>query len=180
MFKEGSTNSEKLFRGEFIFPPEGLATNLDNTLRGLEEDDVIQIDRDSSGTPQFVELSEKERLCGRENYDFYCFLIWPFLEASWLGAVSLLGLTPPLDGSQDVWIDNKKAQDSAQLVRVSVLAYCIRPLTSHSSEKHCITREICPTSRLSIRKLSRTRTNALQKRALFLSPRTRNPEPGLP
>ena len=119
MFKGGSANSEKLFRGEFIFPPEGLATNLDNTLRGLEEDDVIQIDRDSSGTPQFVELSEKERLCGRENYDFYCFLIWPFLEASWLGAVSLLGLTPPLDGSQDVWIDNKKAQDSAQLVRRS-------------------------------------------------------------
>ncbi|KAJ6102440.1 hypothetical protein N7486_004867 [Penicillium sp. IBT 16267x] len=106
----------QLFRGEFIFPPEGLATNLENTLKWLETDNVIQITRDSSGTPQYVELSEAERLCGRENYDFYCFLIWPFIEASWLGAVSLLGLSPPLDGPGDIWINVKKAQDSAQLL----------------------------------------------------------------
>lgn len=93
-----------------------MATNLENTLRGLEADDVIKVVRDSSGQPQFIELSDSERTCGRENYDFYCFLIWPFIESSWLGAVSLLGLTPPLDGSQDVWLDMKKAQDSAQLV----------------------------------------------------------------
>lgn len=89
---------------------------MENTLRGLESDDVIKITRDDSGVPQFVELSDSERHCGRENYDFYCFLIWPFIEASWLGAVSLLGLTPPLDGDQDTWIDMKKSQDSAQLV----------------------------------------------------------------
>ncbi|OQE32058.1 hypothetical protein PENSTE_c001G10099 [Penicillium steckii] len=106
----------QLFRGEFIFPPEGLASNMENTLRGLESDDVIKITRDDAGIPQFVELSDSERHCGRENYDFYCFLIWPFIEASWLGAVSLLGLTPPLDGGQDKWIDMKKSQDSAQLL----------------------------------------------------------------
>ncbi|KAJ5697786.1 hypothetical protein N7488_011470 [Penicillium malachiteum] len=106
----------QLFRGEFIFPPEGLTTNLEKTLQGLEADDVIHITRDDSGTPQVVELSEAERLCGRENYDFYCFLIWPFIEASWLGAVSLLGLTPPLNGNKEIWIDVKKAQDSAQLL----------------------------------------------------------------
>ncbi|KAJ5869993.1 hypothetical protein N7455_004934 [Penicillium solitum] len=106
----------QIFRGEFIFPPEGLAHNLDKTLRGLEKDDVIKITRDESGTPVYVELSESERLCGRENYDFYCFLIWPFIEASWLGSVSLLGLTPPLDGPKEVWIDSKKAQDSAQIL----------------------------------------------------------------
>ncbi|KAJ5120540.1 uncharacterized protein N7515_009928 [Penicillium bovifimosum] len=106
----------QLFRGEFIFPPEGFASNLENTLRGLEKDDVIKITRDESNTPMYVELSETERLCGRENYDFYCFLIWPFIEASWLGAVSLLGLTPPLDSPKEVWIDSKKAQDSAQLL----------------------------------------------------------------
>lgn len=114
------TNELQLFRGEFIFPTEGLATNLENTLRGLEADDVIKVTRDSSGTPQLIELSDVERSCGRENYDFYCFLIWPFIESSWLGAVSLLGLTPPLDGSQDVWLDMKKAQDSAQLVSTSI------------------------------------------------------------
>ncbi|KGO57470.1 Glycerol-3-phosphate O-acyltransferase [Penicillium expansum] len=106
----------QLFRGEFIFPPEGLARNFDKTLRGLEKDDVVKITRDESSTPIYVELSESERLCGRENYDFYCFLIWPFIETSWLGSVSLLGLTPPLDGPKEVWIDSKKAQDSAQIL----------------------------------------------------------------
>ncbi|KAE8372024.1 acyltransferase [Aspergillus bertholletiae] len=106
----------QLFRGEFIFPPEGLTTNLEKTLQGLEKDDVIAVARDSSGTPTSIELSDAERQCGRENYDFYCFLIWPFIEASWLGSVSLLGLTPPVDEQKDVWIDLKKAQDSAQLL----------------------------------------------------------------
>ncbi|KAA8652446.1 lysophospholipid acyltransferase family protein [Aspergillus tanneri] len=106
----------QLFRGEFIFPPEGLTTNLERTLQGLEKDGVITVTRESSGVPTFVELSESERICGRENYDFYCFLVWPFIEASWLGTVSLLGLTPPLHGPKDVWIDLKKAQDSAQLL----------------------------------------------------------------
>ncbi|KAF4230727.1 hypothetical protein CNMCM6457_005808 [Aspergillus fumigatiaffinis] len=106
----------QLFRGEFIFPPEGLTTNLEKTLRGLEKDEVITVSRDSSGKPLFVELSDAERQRGRENYDFYCFLIWPFIEAAWLGAVSLMGLTPPLDGPKDVWIDQKKAQDSAQIL----------------------------------------------------------------
>ncbi|EPS32641.1 hypothetical protein PDE_07601 [Penicillium oxalicum 114-2] len=106
----------QLFRGEFIFPPEGLVNNLEKTLRSLEADDVISIARDASNVPQFVELSEAERTCGRENFDFYCFLIWPFIEASWLGVVSLQGLTPPLDCPTDIWIDNKKAQDSAQLL----------------------------------------------------------------
>jgi hypothetical protein len=96
-----------------------LTTNLDKTLRGLEKDDVITVSRDSSGKPLFVELSDAERQRGRENFDFYCFLVWPFIEASWLGAVSLMGLTPPLDGPKDVWIDQKKAQDSAQIVSVS-------------------------------------------------------------
>ncbi|KAB8252135.1 acyltransferase [Aspergillus flavus] len=106
----------QLFRGEFIFPPEGLTTNLEKTLQGLEKDDVITVSRDSSGTPTSIELSDAERQCGRENYDFYCFLIWPFIEASWLGSVSLLGLTPLVNEQKETWIDLKKAQDSAQLL----------------------------------------------------------------
>ncbi|KAI9754159.1 MAG: hypothetical protein M4579_004827 [Chaenotheca gracillima] len=112
----------QLFRGEFIFPTQGLSVNLDRTLQGLEEDQVIKIDRElsQSGTPgkiTTIELTDTERLCGRENYDFYCFLIWPFIEAIWLGAVSLLGMTPPLNASDDdMWLDNKQAQDCAQLL----------------------------------------------------------------
>jgi hypothetical protein len=117
---------EQLFRGEFIFPPDGLTTNLENTLRVLEKDEVITVTRDAAGAPLFVELSEHERQCGRENYDFYCFLIWPFIEASWLGTVSLLGLTPPLDGPKDAWIDLSKAQNNAQLVSAADITQDLR------------------------------------------------------
>ena len=57
-----------------------------------------------------------ERKNGRENFDFYCFLIWPFIESTWLGAVSLMGLTPPPDQKSDVWVDVTKTQDVAQLL----------------------------------------------------------------
>jgi glycerol-3-phosphate O-acyltransferase len=111
----------KLFRGEFIYPTEGLAVNLENTLRGLEADKVIELSRDDNGRIATVGLSSLERAAGRENYDFYCFLIWPFIEASWLGAVSLMGLTPALDASADVWLDMTKAQNSAQLVSSTLI-----------------------------------------------------------
>ncbi|KAL1642610.1 hypothetical protein SLS58_005380 [Diplodia intermedia] len=148
----------QLFRGEFIFPTEGLATNLDRTLRSLEADRVIKVTRverrqttttgeeeeegegdmdqdDGGGVVQWVELSAEERERGRENFDFYCFMIWPFVEASWLGAVSLMMLTPPSPPSPGTttttttesntatattttspWLDQKKVQDRAQLL----------------------------------------------------------------
>ncbi|KAG5990077.1 hypothetical protein E4U43_004370, partial [Claviceps pusilla] len=106
-----------LFRGEFIFGSAGLVTNLDNTLRGLEADHVVRLDRDEKGGKiTSVGLSAEERKAGRENYDFYCFLIWPFIEASWLAAVSLMGLSPPLGTNGDIWIEQNKAQNSAQLL----------------------------------------------------------------
>ncbi|CCF40264.1 acyltransferase [Colletotrichum higginsianum] len=105
-----------LFRGEFIFPSEGLAANLEKTLRDLEADKVLKLHRDAQGKVVVVGLSDHERVVGRENYDFYCFLIWPFIEASWLAAVSLMGLTPPLGQKDDIWIEVAKAQGSAQLL----------------------------------------------------------------
>jgi hypothetical protein len=120
----------QLFRGEFIFPPEGLDTNMAVALHRLESDNVLEITRDPGDNTKItsVALSDAERASGRENYDFYCFLIWPFIEASWLGAVSLLMLTPPIaseGGSggtaaaaaeQDRWIESKAAQDRAQIL----------------------------------------------------------------
>ncbi|KAL2200254.1 hypothetical protein P885DRAFT_27951 [Corynascus similis CBS 632.67] len=105
-----------LFRGEFIYSGEGLATNLERTVLGLEADNVILIERDEEGNITKVGLSDAERAAGRENYDFYCFLIWPFIEASWLAAVSLMGLTPPIGQKDDIWVQVSKAQDSAQLL----------------------------------------------------------------
>ncbi|KAK0621650.1 hypothetical protein B0T17DRAFT_508982 [Bombardia bombarda] len=105
-----------LFRGEFIYSGEGLAVNLERTLAGLEADNVIHIERGEEGNITKVGLSDAERAAGRENYDFYCFLIWPFIESSWLAAVSLMGLSPPLGQPDDIWIQVSKAQESAQLL----------------------------------------------------------------
>lgn len=107
-----------LFRGEFIFSGEGLAVNLNRTLAGLEADKVITLRKNENGEITTIGLSDQERQVGRENYDFYCFLIWPFIEASWLGAVSLMGLTPP-KGQENVWVEVSKAQNTAQLVRIT-------------------------------------------------------------
>lgn len=116
----------QLFRGEFIFPTEGLDFNLARTLAGLESDAVIKVTRAADGTISFIELTDTERETGRENFDFYCFLIWPFIEAAWLGAVSLMMLTPPLTAATNTatatpnaherWLDMKRVQDRAQLL----------------------------------------------------------------
>ncbi|TGO82891.1 hypothetical protein BPOR_0738g00030 [Botrytis porri] len=106
----------QLFRGEFIYPTEGLVVNLDNTLHDFEADNIVELIRDTEGKVLTVGLSDHERSVGRENYDFYCFLIWPFVEAFWLGAVSLMGFTPPPSKPNDVWLEVKKAHDGAQLL----------------------------------------------------------------
>ncbi|KAF2103213.1 acyltransferase-domain-containing protein [Rhizodiscina lignyota] len=106
----------RLFRGEFIFPTEGLEVNLSQTLKILEQDNVIKVVYTSTDPTKvdYVTLSDFERESGRENYDFYCFLIWPFVEASWLGAISLMMLTPPL-GREPARLELNKVQNQAQL-----------------------------------------------------------------
>ena len=113
---EQVTFLSQLFRGEFIFPAgEGLTANLERAVAGLQAEEVIELFHDDTGQ-RYASLSNIERQRGRENYDFYCFLIWPFIEAAWLGAVSLMCLTPPSLKNAGIWIDMKKAQDSAQLL----------------------------------------------------------------
>lgn len=117
-----------IFRGEFIYPTAGLLPNLSRTLLGLEWDGVITLTRpqtsekpptsphpDSSDITS-VELSPSERKTGRENFDFYNFLLWPFIESTWLGAVALMGLAPPTPASSETWLDIRKTQESAQLL----------------------------------------------------------------
>ncbi|KAL8749508.1 MAG: hypothetical protein Q9184_006781 [Pyrenodesmia sp. 2 TL-2023] len=117
-----------IFRGEFIYPTAGLLSNLQRTLLGLESDGVIALGRqepsndhndlprpDSHDIP-FAELSSAERKIGRENFDFYNFLLWPFIESTWLGAVSLMGLTPPTPSQTGAWLDVRQTQETAQLL----------------------------------------------------------------
>lgn len=126
----------QLFRGEFIFHSEGLEANLRDTLQGLEKEGVVDVHRPANADAskasegqaiESVELSRSEREIGRENFDFYCFLIWPFIEVAWLGAVSLLMLTPPMDNleaqkGEPVWLDNKAVQANAQLLGKTLYA----------------------------------------------------------
>ena len=77
---------------------------------------MITVSRDPAGKALSTGLSDTERRNGRENFDFYCFLIWPFIESTWLGAVALMGLTPPLDQKEEGWLDVAKTQDAAQLL----------------------------------------------------------------
>lgn len=136
----------QLFRGEFVFPSEGIKANFQRTLTGLEADGVITIDHgtnpdceNKSNSILSVQLSQQERDSGREDYDFYCFLIWPFIESSWLAGVALIGLTPPSPrytteaketqgegvqlekdnkkgGGSTLWVPAKATQDMAQLL----------------------------------------------------------------
>jgi 1-acyl-sn-glycerol-3-phosphate acyltransferase len=108
----------QLFRAEFIFDTRPLDENLRDTLKQLEDDQVILTSQgDDKGNTASIELHPNERSTGRENFDFYCFLIWPYIEASWLGAISLHMLTPPLSTPEsDCWVDFKKSQDLAQVL----------------------------------------------------------------
>ncbi|EGX54381.1 hypothetical protein AOL_s00004g30 [Orbilia oligospora ATCC 24927] len=110
----------RLFRNEFVFPTEGLVTNLRKTLRELGADDVINVVHSKSSPDEvdYVELSPRERERGRENYDFYCFMIWPFIEGVWLAGVAVVGITPPIgkDGVDEGWVDSKRFLDVSQLL----------------------------------------------------------------
>ena len=109
-----------------MYPSEGITYNLHRTLKGLEADGVISIERSPTepDTILSVALSDQERESGRENFDFYCFLIWPFIEGSWLAGVAIIGLCPPLSPSQageanseeEVWLPLKDTQEMAQLL----------------------------------------------------------------
>lgn len=78
----------QLLKGEFIYNTQGIEANIQGALEHLVTDDVITV---GDG---FVELSPRERASGRESFDVYCFLIWPFIETYWFAGVSLFALTP--------------------------------------------------------------------------------------
>ena len=69
---------------------EDMEEDITDTLVNIPPGESILLnDRD-----YYIKLSSRERLTGRENFDFYCFLIWPFVETYWLAAVSLFCLMP--------------------------------------------------------------------------------------
>ncbi|GAB7338873.1 hypothetical protein MBLNU457_5559t1 [Dothideomycetes sp. NU457] len=112
----------RLFRSEFIFPTTPLTENLSATLSALEDEGVLTVSTSPDGE-KTITISATERRNGRENFDFYCFLIWPFIEATWLGAISLLMLTPPPNSNPSTpSLDLKAVQNAAQLLGKTLYA----------------------------------------------------------
>ncbi|CAG8445599.1 13588_t:CDS:10 [Dentiscutata erythropus] len=91
----------QLLKGEFVYNPGEIKNNIYKTLIGLKNDNVIDYN------DEYVELSDAERAIGRENYDFYCFLIWPFVETYWLATISLFSMTPNNPPQSTTPIENK-------------------------------------------------------------------------
>jgi hypothetical protein len=79
----------QLLKEEFIFSPGSAESNLDATLVTLHDHDVLTVESENGErlqdpaaaladrrAPLYIKLSDRERSIGRENFDFYCFLIW--------------------------------------------------------------------------------------------------------
>ncbi|KAL0095889.1 acyltransferase [Phycomyces blakesleeanus] len=96
---------------DMIYKPGGIESNTHRTITWLADNNVLEVTEDG-----WVGLSDVERACGRENYDFLCFMIWPFIESYWLAAVSLFSLAPPSKSStkEPVWVENKLFANRAQ------------------------------------------------------------------
>ncbi|KAI9486051.1 MAG: glycerol-3-phosphate acyltransferase [Benjaminiella poitrasii] len=93
-----------LLKLDMIYKPGGVESNTRRTIQWLADNHVIEITGDG-----WVGLNDIERQCGRENYDFLCFMIWPFIESYWLAAVSLFTLAPPSmhANQKPIWVDSK-------------------------------------------------------------------------
>jgi hypothetical protein len=79
---------------------------------------VIGKDETKNGVDDlWVTLSAEERRTGRETFDFYCFLLWPFVETYWLCAVSLYTILPDKKKNPTglYWIDWRVFMDRSQI-----------------------------------------------------------------
>ncbi|KAJ3016431.1 hypothetical protein HKX48_004039 [Thoreauomyces humboldtii] len=119
----------QLLKAEFIYGPGGLEKNLDETVERLRLADVITVEEETisaSGAAttgledvKWISLSAEERRIGRETFDFYCFLMWPYIETYWLAAVSLFSIIPEIKGDEDAiqpleWVDERVVMNRAQ------------------------------------------------------------------
>lgn len=68
----------RLLQNEFVYGIEGLEINADRTIASMQRDKVICIEEGD-----LIGLSAHERATGREGFDFYNFLLWPFIETYW-------------------------------------------------------------------------------------------------
>eukprot|EP00160_Parvularia_atlantis_P015407 Unigene4375_Nuclearia_a/m.13357 Unigene4375_Nuclearia_a/g.13357 ORF Unigene4375_Nuclearia_a/g.13357 Unigene4375_Nuclearia_a/m.13357 type:complete len:723 (+) Unigene4375_Nuclearia_a:178-2346(+) len=83
------TSLSQMLKTEFIFAAGTVEENMDEAITMLASKNVLHEDADGG-----VRIASEEFLNGRENFDFFCFLLWPFVETYWLAAVTLFAIPP--------------------------------------------------------------------------------------
>lgn len=119
-----------ILRNEFVYGTEELEVNVRRTIDGLIKEEVLIEEEASSDSPpssedRLINLNPLERERGRESFDSFLFLIWPFIESYWLAACSLLLLAPPREilssssssssSSRILWFGAKAFESKSQL-----------------------------------------------------------------
>lgn len=86
-----------ILRSEFVYGVEGAEVNVNRTIEELIKNGILanEGDGDPTSGSSKIGISPLERHRGREYFDSFLFLIWPFVEAYWLACCSLLLLAPP-------------------------------------------------------------------------------------
>ncbi|KAK9460706.1 acyltransferase-domain-containing protein [Lipomyces oligophaga] len=119
-----------LFAAEFVYAqqPGGIRANFWESIQLLRDQGVISITDDAAS----IELSVRERERGREYFDFYCFLLWPFCDGYWLAAASLFMLTPlesdladqssATSTDETLWVAATEFLETAQLLGKTIYA----------------------------------------------------------
>jgi glycerol-3-phosphate O-acyltransferase len=108
----------QLMKFEFVYGQGGLTKNLDETILRMMNHNVVIVGVGEDDMP-WVTLSPEERRTGRETFDFYCFLIWPFVETYWLTAVSLYTILPNFDDRTNkslYWTDVRVFMNRSQVL----------------------------------------------------------------
>ncbi|KAI8909511.1 acyltransferase-domain-containing protein [Gorgonomyces haynaldii] len=103
----------QLLKFEFVYQGQGLEGNVEQTIQTLVKSNVITLGEDEQG--RWITLSDDERRIGRETFDFYCFLLWPFIETYWLAAVSLYTLVPPKNVNEMYWVPEQLYMKRCQI-----------------------------------------------------------------
>ncbi|KAL9936933.1 hypothetical protein V8E36_004168 [Tilletia maclaganii] len=113
----------ELLRNEFVFGTDSLEVNLVKTVESMQKEGILLVKEAGEGRGREhneIGLSEVERRGGRENFDAFLFLVWPFVEGYWLAACALLYLAPPMPEGKSTetdipWIGAKELEKLAQL-----------------------------------------------------------------
>lgn len=109
----------RLFSSEFVYGPDGIQTNLAQTLNELVADEVLTVTMDATTGEKMISIAQAEIEKGKEIFEFYCFLVWPFLDGFWLVLVALMSITAsenPNTEQEKIWVSEKVFLSQSQVL----------------------------------------------------------------